>query len=194
MSKRTRKHRPAAPEPVPSHVVSVVSDLAADGRTYVVTVQLDGDTARTLDRDQGNAWVNTVLAVAARAEHDALVLRQLTAMGISLHEAAQCIADLREDRPPLDVAATEPMRLEPGVSPKGEPFIGVFIKGTQVGQWTGTDARSHAAGILEVLTAVDLDAAYHRYLVGTIGVDAELARSAVNRLADLPSRGGAADV
>jgi hypothetical protein len=190
MSKRTRKYRQTPPKPKPSHIVTVLSGLAADGRTYVVTVQLDGDTARTLDRDQGHAWVSTVLAVAARAEHDSLVVRQFTEMGMSLHDAAHCVADLREDRPPLDTSATAPMRLEPGVNTSGAPFIGVFINGTQCGQWTCADARSHAIGILEVLTAVDLDAAYHRYLVGTIGVDADLARSTVHALADLASRGG----
>lgn len=188
---RPRKHHPKSPKPKPSGVVTVLSDLAPDGRTYIATVQLDGDTARTLNRDGGFAWASTVLDVAARAEHDALVLRQLHhAVGIPLHLAASCSGDLRADRPPVDDAATVPLRLEPGVNAKGEPFIGVHINGAQVGQWTCQDARDHAQGILEVLSAVDLDAAYFRYLIGTLDIDPAQARGIVGSLMDL--RPGAA--
>lgn len=174
-------------------VITVLSDLAADGQTYIATVQLNGDTARSLDRDQGYAWASTALAAAAQAEHDALVLRQLTeVVGIPLALAASCIGDLRADRPPLDDAATAPMRLVPGVNAKGEPFIGVHINGVQVGQWTCADARSHAAGIFDVLSVVDLDAAYRRFLVGALTIEPDHARNIVGSLIELRTPGAAA--
>jgi hypothetical protein len=98
---------------------------------------------------------------------------------------AGCVEDLRADRPPLDHAATAPLRLEPGVNSHLEPFIGVFIAGKQVGQWTCADARGHAAGIFEVMSAVDLDAAYHRFLVGTVGIEPDRARNVVTGLLDI---------
>ncbi len=167
--------------------ITVLSDLAPDG-TYIATVHLGDDTARTLNRDQAIAWASTVLAVAAQAEHDALVLRQLTDVGIRPHLAVSCIADLRADRPPLDRAATEPLRLTPGVNPRGEPFIAVSVDGAELGQWECQDARSHAQGVLEVMATVDLDAAYFRYLTGVLRVDAGRARNIVGSLCEL--RGG----
>lgn len=176
----------------PSGVITVLSDLAPDGRTYVATVQLDGDTARTLNRDEGYAWAATVLAAATRAEHDSLVLRQLHhAVGIPLHLAAASVNDLRADRPPLDDAATAPLRLTPGVNKDGEPFLGVHINDTQVGQWTCEDARAHAAGIFEIAAAVDLDAAYFQYLTGTIDIDPARARDIVGSLSELRTAEGA---
>src|SRR5580698_4258173 len=64
-------------QPVPQGgMVSVYSDLAPDGRTYIATVSLDGHTARTLDRDEAYAWAAMILAAAMQAEHDSLVFRQ----------------------------------------------------------------------------------------------------------------------
>lgn len=183
MSRRKKPPRRAV-RPESSNVITVLSDVAPDGRTYIVTVHLDGNTARTLDRDQGYAWASTVLAAATRAEHDAAVFRQLTrTVGLPQHLAASFLAGLRADRPELDADTTAPMRIEPGVAVHGEPFLAVFINDTQVGQWTCADARSHATGILEVVTAVDLDAAYFRYMVSAMGTDATEARNIVSDLA-----------
>jgi hypothetical protein len=169
------------------HVITVQSDLAPDGRTYIANVHLDPDTSRALDRDQGQAWAATVLAAAARANHDALVLRQLLGhLGVALHTAAGVLQDLRDDRPPLDHNATAPMRLDPGVNQAGEPFIVVHVHGIPVGQWTCADARQHATHVLEVSAAVDLDAAFYRHLTGHIGLDPEIALNAVTALAYRP--------
>ncbi|WP_042400069.1 hypothetical protein [Streptacidiphilus carbonis] len=180
MTKRRPKPKPRRE---PDAVISIVSDLAPDGRTYVATIHLDGDTARTLNRDQGIAWASTVLTAAAQAEHDALVIRQLAGkVGMALDLA--CVGDLRADRPPLDDAATAPLRLEPGVNAKMEPFLALYINGEQMGQWTCQDAREHATGILEVMAAVDLDAAYYRFLTGSVKVDPPEARGIVGLLAE----------
>lgn len=176
--------------PEPSGVITILSDIAPGGRTYVATVHLDGDTARTLNRDQGYAWAGTVLAAAAQAEHDALVLQQLAGVvGMPMELAVSCVADLRADRPPLDDTATAPMRLTPGVNKAGEPFIGVHVNGTQVGQWTCQDARDHAQGVFEVSAAVDLDAAYYRYLTGPVRIEPDRARNIVGSLAELRPEG-----
>lgn len=166
--------------------IEVLSDLAPDGRTYVTTVQLNGDTARTLDRNQGDAWVRTVLAAAVQAEHDALIMQHLIrAVGSTLEEAALVVSQLRADRPALDHDATAPMRLTPGINADCEPFLAVHINGTQVGQWDPADARDHAIGVIEVITSVDLDAAYHRFLVAQMGVTPENARTVIAELAEL---------
>lgn len=174
-----------APSAEASTVVTVLSDLASDGRTYITAVQLDADTVRRLDRDQAYAWARTALAAATRAEHDSLFMAQMTQdLGAPLETAGFHLAALRKERPPLDDAATAPLRLGPGVNRDGVPFIAVFIKGTQVGQWTCADVRSHATAVLEVAEAVDLDAAYYRYLTGFVGLDSATARHTVAHLAD----------
>lgn len=180
---RPRKNRPKTPKTTHSGEIIILSDLAPDERTYIVTVQLDGHTARTLDRDQGTAWARTVLDAAMRAEHDAHIIRELHhTVGMPLPLATSVVADLRADRPPLDDTTTAPMRLEGGVNTLLEPFLAIHINDQHVGQWTCAEARFHAQGILDVITAVDLDAAYYRYLTGTLHIEPNQARNAVQAL------------
>jgi hypothetical protein len=174
---------PAPGGPQPSGEIIIQSDLAADLRTYITTVQTGHDTIRTLTPTDCLAWATTVLCAAMQAEHDALVLRQLTGpLGMPLKLAVTVIADLRADRPPLDDATTSPLHLEPGVNTAREPFLAVHLGGKRVGQWTCEDARSHAQGILEVMAAVDLDAAFYRYLTGTLNLEPDQARAMVATL------------
>lgn len=161
----------------------VQSDLLPDG-TYVTAIHYDSDQSRVLDHETGLHYAATIHAAATRAQHDAAVIRQLTSMGLALDVAAREIARLRADRPPLDDAATAPLRLVPGVSGRtGRAFLSIKVNGQQVGQWDPDDARDHAANVLTVLAAADLDAAYRRYLIGTIGIDAARAANVVGDLA-----------
>lgn len=183
MSKRNWRPKP---KPVPGDVgvITVLSDLAPDGRTYIATVHLDDDTAVTLDRDRATAWATAVLAAAAEAEHDARVLRQLTEiLHTTTTEAVHVIGDLRSRRPPRTDATTAPLRLESGVTLEGRPFLILAINGQRVGQWTCTDARGFAQHVLEVNSAVDLDTAYHRYLTEQLGLDPAQARDVITGLA-----------
>lgn len=161
--------------------VWVISDVAPDG-TYVVGIQAGADTARMLNRDEAITYATTVMAAAARAEHDAAVIAQLGTLGIGIQDAAELVADLRADRPPLDPAATAPFGFEPIVAAKREPAILLSLNGERVGQWTTSDAKGHAAHVLEVVAGVDLDAAYRRLLVGVVGLDDRTARAVVGDL------------
>jgi hypothetical protein len=170
--------------PEPGDSVWVLSDLAADG-TYVTTVQAGPDHARVLDRSEALAYAGAVLEAAARAEHDAAVLAQLhNFLGLPVEAAAGSVADLRAERPPIDPAALAPIGLVPGVSASTKlPFLILEVDGAPVGQWTVTDARRHAEAVLEVSAAADLDAAYFRWLVGAVALDAGRARNVVSDLA-----------
>ncbi|RCG19076.1 hypothetical protein DQ384_38000 [Sphaerisporangium album] len=162
----------------------VQSNLLPDG-TYAASIHYDQDRSRVLDRHAGLAYAAAVIDVASQAEHDAAVIRQLTATGVRLTHAAATVAELRADRPPIDDAVTAPLRLVPGVSQKtGNAFLAVFIGARQVGQWDPGDAREHATAVLEALAAADLDAAYRRHLIGIVGLDPGSAQAAVNDLAN----------
>jgi hypothetical protein len=111
---------PAAPAD-DRNSIWVQSDLAPDGSTYVTSIHYDADQSRILTPETAYAYVAEVFRAAVMAEHDAAVIRQLRAMNITLKEAAGIVAELREDRPPLDDAATAPLRLVPGCCPSKRP-------------------------------------------------------------------------
>ncbi|MEU8279537.1 hypothetical protein ACFYOK_29525 [Microbispora bryophytorum] len=162
----------------------VQSDLLPDG-TYVAAVHYDDDRSRVLGRDAALRYAATVHDAATRAEHDAAVVAQMAKLGLPHATAAQALWDLRNDRPPLDDAAIAPLRLKPCVSAqRGVGYLEVQIGARLVGQWDPDDARDHAANVLTVLAAVDLDAAYRRYLMTTVELDAALAQDAVGDLAN----------
>lgn len=165
------------------YAVWVQSDIAADG-TYVVSLVFSSERAVTLSPDEARRHAETVLAAAHRAEHDAAVLTQLHGkLKIPLEDAGKTVGELRGDRPPLDPDALTPLGLEPCVAAADKrPFLAVSVDGKKVGQWETADARAHALALLEVVEAVNLDAAYHRYLVGTIGIESDRARVVVDDL------------
>lgn len=152
-----------------------------DGSTYVVTIEFDEDRAIVLDRDLATRYATTMLAAVQRADFDAAVFAQMI-QRVDLQSTAQLIQELRKDRPPLDDAATKPLRVDPGVNPKGKPFLALFLDDEQVGQWDLKDARDHATAVMEAIEAADLDAAYYRALVGIIQVEEPLARTILSRL------------
>ena len=162
--------------------VWIKTDPTPDGTGYVVTLEVGQDTARILTPDEAMAHAAGVLAAAHRAEYDAAVLAQLTKLGIERESVAMLIRQLRDDRPPLDPAATHPLTLEPCVNAAGKPFITVASPGREQGQWTTEDARSHAIAVLECVAVADLDAAYLRALTGLIGIDRSRARRVVEDL------------
>lgn len=164
--------------------VMVRTDVAADG-TYVVNIEFGPDHALPVDPQRAYRYAATVMAAAARAEYDAAVIAQLThKLELPREEAAKVVAEMRDDRPPLDTDATAPLALEPGVSAfTGSGFLAVVIAGKHVGQWTPGDARHHAQGVLEAVEVADLDATYHRYLAGSIGIDSDRARAVIDDLA-----------
>lgn len=168
----------------------VISDVPANGSpNYIVTVQASNDIALSLNAKQAGRYANTVIRAAVIARHDAAVLRQLCARpggGVSREAAAQTIADLRRDRPPLQHGMTAPLTFEPIVSATSfAPYVHVSAGTHKIAQWTPDDCFQHAGHVLEVLAGVDLDSAYLRYLTRTIGLDEPTARAAVNGLGNM---------
>lgn len=172
-------------QPLPSgdeQAVWVRTQPSTSGRTYVVSIDFNADTSATLNPAAAAAYASGVLTAAMRAAHDAGVFTQLTERGIPEADVARTILDLRNDRPDLPSTGTS-LALVPGVNPQGVPFLVVEIDGKATGQWTVEDGRNHATHVLEAVHAADLDAAYHRYLMGVIGLDNESATAAVDDLA-----------
>lgn len=152
---------------------------------YDVVVEATDDLARVLTPDEAAAYATALLGACARAAHDAAVVKQLTTLGIEKEAAAMVVRDLRADRPPLDDAATAPLRYAPAVSAAdGRPFLEVHIEGRQVGQWEIPEAREHATAVIESVHVADLDGAYAAHLVGVIGLARDSAAAAVGGLAE----------
>lgn len=172
-----------ADEPAPEgeEMVWVRTQPSASGKTYVVSIDFTDDLSVTLKPSEAAAYAAAVLAAGMYAAHDAAVLVQLTELGLTTVEAAGAIRTLRDSRAPVPTTGTA-LALEPGVTAEGKPFLVILLAGEREGQWTVADARTHAQHVLEAVHAADLDAAYRRYLVGTVGLDEATAIAAVNDL------------
>ena len=157
----------------------IKTEPSLDGQTYVVTIEASADRAVTLTPDSALRHAGAVMTAVARAEHDAAVYRQLGKLVPDQRAVGELIVDLRADRPELDHAATEPLRIQPGVNQKGKPFLVLFLDDKPVGQWDPADARHHALGVIEAVAAADLDAGYYRCLRNLVGIDENRARHAV---------------
>lgn len=162
-------------------MIWVRTEPSVDGTTYVASVEFSGDRAIVLTPERATAYTRAVLDAAGRAEYDSAVFDQMKSK-VEVDAVAQVILDLRKDRPPLDVEATAPLRLDPGVNSKGKPFLGLFVDDKQIGQWDVDDARQHAMHVMEAPLAADLDAAYRRVLMGMVGLDRAVAENVVDDL------------
>lgn len=175
----------------------VASEVMPDG-SYGVSVTVHADFAITLNREQSVAYAVACYRRATEVEHDTAVLRLLRRTGVDEKTAATVIvSDLRPDRPD-DHSATNPIRYIGAIGrvkyPRpdaGEfvPLINMQLHGKDIGQLDPDELRDHAGGVLSVLAAADLDAALHRVLVHTIGLDDATARSTIGALFDLWPKG-----
>lgn len=159
--------------------VWVESDLAADG-TYAVGLHCGDDVAWTFNRDDAIRHAAAVMAQVEHADHDAAVIKLFhNRLGLDLATAVACVVrDLRPDRPPVDEPG--PLKLIPSVSATDlHPFLRTELNGHVVGQWELDDARHHAMSVLQVVAAVDSDAAFYRLLVGSLGLSQTKARRIV---------------
>ncbi|MFG1873369.1 hypothetical protein ACGFIV_00850 [Sphaerisporangium sp. NPDC049003] len=164
--------------------VWIQSDLLPGG-TYVATLHADDDNSRVLDRDTALRYAAAVHQAATQAEHDAAVVAQLRASGLSREEAALTLVDLRADRAPLDPQVTAPLVFKPCVSAnRGVGYLELSVGDRPLGQWDADAAHAHAGHVMAVVAAVDLDAAYRRFLIGTVGLDATHAEDIVGDLAE----------
>ena len=148
------------------------------GKTFIAVLESTDDSSLPLTFETSAAYAQSILAAVARAEYDAIVLRQLSdKLKLDLQTAGQMVGDLRADRPPA--VSSFPLRLKPGVNSKKEPFLTVEINGEDVGQWDLEAARKHALAALEAPYVADLDAGYLRALIGVVGVEEHVARNVV---------------
>lgn len=147
--------------------ISLASEIMPDGRYGIVLSH--GKTIRLMDVNDVTAHCREVIAAAVRAQHDAAVLKQLHhRVGIPLDAVGEVLERVRARRPELNVHATHPLGLVPGVTLAGKPFIELLVNGRKVGQWDPEDARNHALGCLELAAAVGLDNVYRDVLVEDI--------------------------
>lgn len=154
-------------------------------RAYRVAITLDGRTYARLDARSALAHAAAVLAHAQHAEYDAAVLTQLHQMlSLPIEAAGHSIVELRDKRRVPSAADTAPLRLEPGVTAAGKPFIAIKHHGDTVGQWDVPDARTHAMNVIEAVEAARLDTDYRNFLVKEVGIDDARASQVVHDLAD----------
>ena len=162
------------------------TDMALDGSGYLLTLEVNDDTARVLRPDDALVYASSLLKAVAVATHDAAVLRQLVEMlEIPSKEAVHMITVLRADRPESDPADTYPLIFSPQVSKGFTPFIEVRLGEQVMGLWTMDDARGHAEGVLTGSHTADLDSAYYRVLIGSVRTNKSRARQAVADLYSL---------
>lgn len=163
--------------------VWVRTEPTLDGKSFMVVIEFDPDNAVTLTPLEAHDYVDTVYAALARAEYDAAVFKQMTRrLTLTARQAAETVLDLRRRR--TELGSLGPMKLEPGMSKAGKPFLKLMAgqPATPVGQWSPDDARGHASAILEAIAVADLDRQYLAELTETIGIEEDRARAVVNDL------------
>ena len=169
--------------------VWITSDIALDG-SYVVTLDINEDTSRILDRHAAINYALALFETVGQATYDVAILRQMQEkLQLPLESAAQVVLDLRERRGLPTHSATAPLIFEGGVTAKFKPFIVVKVKHGKgrietLGQWSVEDARNHAFAMLDAVVAADLDSAYYSVLVGRIGIEGPRARNVIDDVAN----------
>lgn len=154
-----------------------------DGKSFMVEVEIDKDTSIVLDRTNCLEYGYAILSAVAHAEYDAAVMKQLTSkLEIKPEDALQVVLDMRQDRAPINMAATSPLALVPGVNKELKPFLTVKVHDEAVGQWTLKDAREHALAAIEAHIVADLDTSYLKELKGLIGLEDHVARNVIEDL------------
>lgn len=168
----------------------VKSEVMPDG-SYGVGFSVGPDRSWALSRTQATEYAVACYGRATEAEHDAAVFKLLTHLGVPERSAAEALVkDLRPDRPD-DHTPTLPLRFTVAIGRKIGPFLKMELDGREVGELTTGDLREHAAAVLNVISAADLDAAFLRALTTRIGLDEDLARAVVGDLANYwPSETG----
>jgi hypothetical protein len=175
-----------ADEPQPAGTLWVASRLLkADGGGYAAVVTLaGGPDPLVLNPTGALRYTRAVARVAACAEHDAAVIRQLQALGLDLEQAAGLVAtEVRPDRPAFDDGATRPYRFRPVVSVNGlAALVQVDWPDGQGAQLEAAAAMQHALAVLECIAAAELDAGYLAMLVDKLGMSQLRAQAAVDDL------------
>jgi hypothetical protein len=164
--------------------VWITTEIGPDEKTYSVVLNWE-DTSTTISFDRAVKYAQEVLRAAHRAAYDAAVVRELTAVdGIEQQAVAELIADMRQDRPPLNEEASRPLSFVPGVNKELNPFLRLSIDGKEVGQWDYKDAVEHAVTMLGLVAVAELDTLYFQGLQRLVGLPPEVAANMVSDLAN----------
>jgi len=162
--------------------VWVESDRTPQG-IYRATIHPTPDVSIPLGHAQATVYAEAVVLVCEYADYDAAVIAQLTALGISVEQAAEQVAEMRKQRRVPPRAATAPLVFTPVVSAStGRPYVHVYLRGKALTQWSTDDARGHAMHVLSVAVAATLDRRYHEHLTRVVGLTAEQAATTVHNL------------
>jgi hypothetical protein len=160
----------------------VRSTVSPEG-AYILTVEYGDDVAFHLDDAAAVRYAQYVLTVVARAEYDAAVIDQLTSSGVEMAAVGQAIKDLRGDRAPL--VSEWPVSFDGMVASRTLlPQVTIAVNGEKVGQLGTAAAVDHATNVLECHPVAELDAAYRRWLVGSVGLPEQSAGAAIEKIAD----------
>lgn len=161
--------------------VWINSDVDPVTGLYHLSISYEGDLTWPLSYDDAWAYARVLATQLARVTHDAAAFDQLTTIGLSPEAAAALITtDLRPDRRPVDQVGR--LRLEPGVTVQGKPFLALFVDDKPVGQWSVDDAREHLVALLESIETIELDDKLRQVLLHTVGVEDGIARAFVHNL------------
>jgi hypothetical protein len=149
---------------------------------YTCAIKADERLLRILSPADANAYAAEVEWATVCAEHDAAVIKQLTAAEMDLKVVAQTISQLRAGRRPIRHDRTAPLRLASIVSSRDH--VG-RVTGDLAGvtfQWELDEARQHARYVRECSLVADLDLSYRTFLRGQVGLEAEQAQAYVSLL------------
>lgn len=174
----------AEPQEESPGTVWLTTDIGPDEKTYSVVVNWK-DNAVTVTFDRAVRYAQEVLRAAHRAAYDASIARQLMSIGnMEQRAVVELIADMRQDRPPLDESATRPLSFYPSFNQKMDPFLKLSVDGVEVGQWDFSDAVDHATTMLALVSVAELDTGYFQGLQRLVGVPREVAGNMVHDLAN----------
>lgn len=162
--------------------MGVCSDVGALG-TYICTLELDNRPLRALSPAEALAYVTELMWAVTCAEYDAAVLAQLTAVKkLDMEHISWVMRGLREDRRPVQPAATYPVVYTPIVSARDHLPRVTAQCGQTKWQWETEVARQHCQQVLQTSAGVDMDAAYYKHLTGFLGLPEGTAREMVGGL------------
>ncbi len=160
---------------------------------YAVEVQIGEDIAVHLPQGKVQDYARRAIQVAAWADYDAAVVKQMRDIAIADHTQQEvteivsaAVVYLRKQRAnsgTVRLLANPRFALTPGVSAfTGKGFITLYLDGQTIGQWDPDDVRSHAMGVLDAGLVADLDGTYKAWLLKEIKLDEATAGRVVGTL------------
>jgi hypothetical protein len=135
-------------------------------KAYYVPILTIQGTPITLTKARATAYAQAAIAAAADAEHDAMIVKQLTErLSLDQDAAVAVMAKGRETRPPREASG---FTWTGGVSLfSGQPFVSIHFKELALGQMDPASARRHGMHALEAQVGAENDTSYAYALKGT---------------------------